>query len=154
MLKTDSNRARIVSCAVSDGETTISYPWHGKAITATKELLLSPVPKIMHNGKFELRWTMKEFGHGINNMRWDSMIAAHTLDNRMGINGLDFQAFVLLGQPEWDSHISPFFKSSSPNVENKIKHVPLPSLLPYGGMDALLEWKIAHIQAKQMGEEL
>ena len=154
MLKPDSDRACIVSCAVSDGETTVSYPWHGKAIKATKRLLRSKVPKIASNCKFEERWTRREFGHGVRNWCFDTMLAAHAIDSRPNTKSIKFQAWILLGQGVWNAHIEPFLQGKGKNEENRIKEISLDRLLLYGGMDALLEWQVAQVQARKLGVNL
>lgn len=150
-LKPDHAEARIVCCAVSDGQTTIAYPWHGKAITATQQLLRSGVPKIGYHSKFEERWTRRMFGHGVRNWVWDGMLAAHILDNRPGICSLKFQSFVKLGQDAYDDNIKQFLRADGSNVPNRIREVSLNKLLGYCGLDALLEHKIAMLQMKELG---
>ncbi len=150
-LKPDAPDARIVSFAASDGETTISCPWHGEVIEAAHELLQSGVPKIGANVKFEIRWSMKEFRNPPRNWLWDTMLAAHALDTRPGICGLKFQAFTQLGQEPWDDDVKPYLEGAGGNGKNRIHEADLGRLLKYGGLDALLEWKLARIQMKQMG---
>ena len=152
MLKPDSSEARIVSCSLSNGALSVSFPWYGEVIPAMKEFLRSPVPKIGYNQKFEERWTIKEFGHGVRNWVWDGMLAAHVLDNRPSICSVEFQAFALLGQKSWGGGIKPWFKGKDSNSVNRIREINLRSLLEYNGMDALMEWKIAEIQQKQFKE--
>ena len=149
MLKPDSPFARIVSCAVSDGERAIAYPWHGAAITATQTLLKSPVPKRGFNIKFEERWTIRMFGHGVHNWQWDGMLAAHALDNRRDICSLEFQAFVLLGQGTWEGPVKAYMKADGSNEENRIRDLSLQKLLLYNGMDALVEWEVAEAQRRR-----
>jgi DNA polymerase len=152
MLKPDSLNSRIVSCAICwGGKDTIAYPWVGEAVKATQEVLRSSVPKYGANIKFEQRWTKKEFGHGVRKWRWDTMEAAHVLDNRTGITSVKFQAFVRLGLSPWDHHIEPFLKAKGGNTENKIGELKMSELLMYNGMDALVEYKLAEIQMKEMG---
>jgi len=161
MLKPDSGEARIHSCAVAwrgfskmrDMQVVraIAYPWHGEAIGATGKLLRSDVPKIAANIKFEDRWTWKEFGHGVRNWRWDTMVAAHVLDNRPGITSLKFQSFVRLGQGSYDNTVGPYLKADGSNEENRMREVELGELLKYNAMDALLTYQIAMQQMKEMG---
>lgn len=155
-LKPDADDARIVSCAVSDGKTTISYPWGGEAVKATKMFLLSKVRKIGYNFKFESRWFKSKLGVWPRNWAQDGMILSHVLDNRKGITSLKFQAFVLLGVDSWDDSIKPYLKSVNEggNEKNRIHEIGLDRLLFYGGLDALLEWKVAVVQAEQLGEKL
>jgi DNA polymerase len=152
MLKPDSPKARIVSCAICwGGKDTIAYPWVGKAVKATQEVLRSSIPKYGANIKFEQRWTKKEFGHGVRNWKWDTMQATHILDNRPGISSVKFQAFVRLGLPPWDHHIESFLEDKEGNTENRIDELDMSELLEYNGMDALVEYKLAKIQMKEMG---
>lgn len=156
ILKPDSKEAEIVCCSVSDGKTTLAYPWHGEAIEATKELLLNPeIKKVMSNSKFEIRWTRAKLGIDVVNCVWDTMVAAHVLDNRKGskeggITGLKFQSFVRLGQPSYDDHIKPFLKAKGSNKKNRVREVSLPDLLKYCGLDSLLEIVIAKQQMEEM----
>lgn len=150
-LKPDRGESRIVCCSVSDGEFTFAFPWHGEAIIAMRELLRSPVPKIGFNAKFEDRWVRRHFGHGVKNWIWDGMLAAHVLDNRIGVKSLKFQAFALLGQEKYNDHIEPFLQGKGSNEPNRIKEIGLEQLLLYCGLDSLLEYKVAIEQSKQLG---
>lgn len=148
MLKPDSSDARIVACGVACGDdygpmVTVAYPWTKATAAATGRLLRSPVKKIIANKGFEIRWTLKEFGHGIRNVVHDTMHDAHLLDNRRAISSVKFQAYVLLGQPEWDSHIKPYLEADNSNTKNRIHEIPMRDLLMYCGLDSLLEFRIA-----------
>lgn len=142
-LKPDYPNARIVSCAVSwMGKRTISYPWHGVAIEATKELWLSDLGKIAANLKFEHRWTSRILGIQPRNWLKDVMLEAHRLDNRRKITGLRFQSFALLGFPSYDDHLAPFLSCSDARGLNQIHKVDMRTLCLYNGLDALLEFKV------------
>ncbi len=156
MLKPDGPDARIVSCAVTWGrgkpERTMAFPWHGEAIKAMGELIRSPIPKIASNLKFEDRWTRKEFGHRVRNWVWDTMLAAHIADNRSGITSVKFQSFIRLGTPTWNDHIEPFLKTKGNEKINRIlKEIDIRDLLLYNGLDALLEFRVAVDQIKELG---
>ncbi len=158
-LKPDHPDARIVCCSASDGETTIAYPWVGEAVQATRDFLRSPVPKIAQNLKFEHRWSIAQLGCKVRNWVFDTMVAAHVLDNRQGVAGLKFQAFVLLGQESYDDRVKPYLKSqgggNSPNkLPEVVREGGLNGLLLYCGLDSLLEWEIAQIQAEKLGIRL
>ena len=157
-LKPDMEEALIVSCAVSDGSRTVSYPWFGPAIKATAELLNAGVPMIGYNTKFEARWFATRIGVNKVNWAWDGILAAHALDSRGGTKGLDFQALVRLGEPDWSSGIDPYLRNSkgkkSGNAPNRIRELDLRTLLLYGGVDALLEWKLAYKQAELLGMKI
>ncbi len=148
MLKPDAPDAAIVVCSVAGGDSDgpwgiVAYPWTKAAAAATGRLMRSPVKKIIANKGFEIRWTSKEFGHGIRNVAHDTMHDAHLLDNRRDISSVKFQAYVLLGQPEWDSHIKPYLKADNSNTRNRIHEIPMRDLLLYCGLDSLLEFRIA-----------
>ena len=150
-LKPEVDGADIVCCAISVGcNDTFVYPWVGEVIEATSRLLKSKCPKIAANLKFEERWTRAKLGHGVNNWAWDTMQAAHVLDNRPGITGLKFQSFVQLGQESYDDHIKPYLQTGA-NGLNRIHELNLGDLLMYCGMDALLEYELAMKQMEQLG---
>ncbi len=149
------NDMEIYSCSLSDGMETISFPWQGEVIQAMKEWLQSDVPKIGFNCKFEDRWSRRILKVNVRNWIWDGMLAAHLLDNRPAVTGLKFNAFIHLGQESYNDTVAPFLKSSGgSNTRNRIKEADLGQVLVYGGLDALLEYKVAMIQAKQMGVKL
>ncbi len=158
-IKPDHPDSQIVCCSASDGETTVAYPWVGEAVQATRDFLRSPVPKIAANAKFEHRWTLAKLGCKVRNWVFDTMVAAHVLDNRPGITGLKFQSFVLLGQESYDDRVKPWMKSqgggNAPNrLPEAVREGGLNGLLLYNGLDALLEWEIAQIQSKKLGIHL
>lgn len=155
MLKPDGPDARIVSCSICwEGKRTFAYPWHGPTIAATQRFLRSPIRKIASNLKFEERWCMRVFGHGVRGWYFDTMLGAHLLDPRRGITSIKFQSFVRLGTPIWNAHIEPFLRSKGTREVNQIlREIDLHDLLLYNGLDSLLEYKVAMLQMKEMGYE-
>lgn len=149
-LKADWKEAKLFSCAVCDGKRTISFPWSPGVRDAAYRLFRSKTPKIAANAKFEERWTRKEFGVGMRNWLWDTMLASHALDNRTGITSVKFQAFVRLGVPTYNDGVLPYLVSARGHF-NRIQEAPLRDLLFYGGMDAILEYRLAMLQMKEMG---
>lgn len=149
-LKPDAKDAEIICCSVSNGEISVAYPWHGDAIDATLELLRSDLPKWGYNSKFETRWMLAKHKTRVRNWKWDGMLAAHVLDNRSDICGLEFQAFVRLGVEPWDSHVAPYMKGTGGNGSNKIRECDLTKLLNYCAYDSLYEWLVAKSQMKEM----
>lgn len=150
-IKPEWPKGQIISCAVSNGRQTISYPWIGRAITATHSLLKSNrTQKIASNLKFEERWTLKTFGHGVRCWGWDTMLAAHCLDNRTGICSLKFQSFVKMGVPSYNEKVEAYLQNYD-GPYNRITEIEPNELLFYGGMDALLEYKLAMKQRREMG---
>lgn len=150
-LKPDGPEAEIVCCSICwEGKRTISFPWEGEVIKAMEEFLLSPIKKIAANLKYETRYVAGRLGVRVKNWYFDTMLAAHILDNRREVTGLKFQSFVKLGQPSYDGHIEPFLKSKNSNNANRAREIPLSELLLYCGMDSLLEYKLAKIQMKEL----
>ena len=148
MLKPDSRRARIVSASICFGhekpERTIAFLFTRETKEELRKYLRHPIPKIASNLKFEDRWTRAEFGHRVRGWEWDTMLAAHTLDNRPGITSVKFQSYILLGQPSYDDHLQSLLKSAGPNEINKVEtEIELEDLLMYNGMDSLLEYEVA-----------
>lgn len=156
MIKPDSSRAAIVSCSLSNGETTISFPWKGKVINKVKEFLVSPVPKIGYNMKFEIRWFLKFLGVLGENWLHCGMTFAHILDNRKDITGLKFQSFALFGLGSYNEEVEPYLSSAEKggNEENRIfelvREQGWEKLLLYGDMDALLEFMVWKKHKKEL----
>lgn len=108
------------------------------------------VGKISHNMKFEDSWTLEHFEVGEINWAWDSMIAAHVVDNRVGICGLKLQAFLTFGIQSWDDVIEPYLKSiddkdlRAPNrIWEYIATYGERDCLVYCGLDSLTAFRLA-----------
>jgi len=156
-LKPDAPDARIVSCALASGRADkpsvcFAFPWEGPVIPAMREFLRSPVAKIASNLKFEERWSRAKIGTRVRNWAWDTMLAAHVLDNRPDITSVKFQAFVRLGAPPWNKHIEGHLRANGgATARNNIADVDLDDLLLYNGLDAWLEYLVAVDQVREMG---
>lgn len=150
-LKPHGPHARILSCSVSDGKTTIAFPWFGKAIEAMKILLGSKIPKIGGNMAFEHNWTREKLGINIKNWIWDTLLGAHWANPRGGIVSVKFQSFVLLGAKDYDSHVDPYKRSKSDggNDPNRMHELDINDLLLYNGLDSLYEFMIAKKQMEK-----
>lgn len=108
------------------------------------------IKKMAHNMKFEEAWATIRLFQNVQGWYWDSMIAAHTLDNRPGITGLKFQTYVNFGVVDYADEISPYLrsKSKSGNAFNKVLDmikdpVKKEKLLIYCGLDSIYEYKLA-----------
>lgn len=153
-LKPDHKDAFISCCSVSDGKTTLAFPWVGRVVPEMKKLLMSDIPKIGYNIKFEDRWVRRICGgRPARNWLWDGQIACHILDNRDRITSLKFQSFVQLGAPEYDWKVKPYLSSTggNDNSPNRIKELDMQVLLTYNSIDSYLEYKIAFQQRKELG---
>jgi len=158
--KPQGPHAEIVSCSLSDGATTIAYPWQGAAVAATRELLQDKrVGKISQNEKFEETWTRRHLGVRVRGWRWDTMLAAHALDARPGTTGFKFQAFTRLGVGDYARGVTKYLESdddggNTPNRVRELARTDLRRLLLYNSLDSLLEFKVAERQAKELGMTL
>lgn len=154
MTKPDSDKAEIVSCSICwRGKETIAFPWGSKIRNAMRYFLRSrKVRKIASNMKFEERWSMKEFGEGVRNWKFDTMLGAHVLDNRRNITSIKFQAFVLLGIDSYDDITDKFLKKTkSGSAVNNIYDLDMTQLLTYNALDSLYEYRVALVQMERLG---
>lgn len=124
-----------------------------------QELLQNPrIGKIAANMKFEHLWMNIMYGFQVSPWAWDTMQAAHILDNRPGITGLKFQTYVNFGVVDYDSEIEGYLKGDPKNSNsvNKIEQLlSSPSkrekLMTYCGMDSLFTYKLALKQMEKIG---
>jgi uracil-DNA glycosylase family 4 len=98
---------RIVSCAIAD---SVDHAWaflmplkRSKQMPLLSVLRDKSIGKMAHNCKFEQTWATVRLRQPIAKIAWDSMLAAHVLDNRPGITSLDFQVYVNLGIIDYSS---------------------------------------------------
>jgi uracil-DNA glycosylase len=157
-LKPHATGHRIVCCAVadtSDHAYVFMMPDTRRARQPLVNLLTNPnVGKMAHNMKFEEAWSTVRLGHHIENWLWDSMIAAHILDNRRGITGLKFQSYVNFGVIDYASEIAPYLKGKDDDNANSFntifKLLEKPGgqhkLLTYCSYDAVFERRLAEQQ--------
>lgn len=153
-LKPDADHMKIVSNSVCfNGTETIAYMMDDPAVIAeTRKLLISDsTGKIASNLKFEERWSTAKFGYPVSNWIWDTMLAAHVQDCRREVGSIKFQTYVRFGIGDYDSHIHPYLVAKGTNEVNRIRELSQEDLLLYNGLDALLEYKVAEEQMREMG---
>jgi hypothetical protein len=113
-LKAQRKGHRIICASVAasmDEVYTFMMPDTKAARKPFVDLLTNPdIGKMAHNMKFEQSWTIQRLGVEIQNWQWDSMQAAHLLDNRSGVTGLKFQTYVNFGVADYSSEVTPYFK--------------------------------------------
>lgn len=154
-LKPDNDDMVAASCSVAfksesmTGPAAFAFPWTRRTHKAMKLLLESPCPKIASNMKFEDRWARK-LGIKVRNWWHDTQLAAHVLDNRKAVTSIKFQAFVLLGMPDYDSTVKPFLEAAESGgyAKNRVFRCDWRTLLIYNAMDSLLEYEVARVQRK------
>jgi len=148
--KPDGPGARIRCVSVSDGRATVAFEFGNSGVdSAWKDFLRSDTPKIMHNAKFEERWSKAIFGVWPKNVINCTMDTAHVLDGRQGITGLKFLSFVKLGQPDYDSHIQPYLKGKGSYGNNRVFDLPVETVLRYCAIDSLCEHRLWELQNKE-----
>lgn len=159
-LKPHAPGHRIVCAAVAYNEECAQVFMMPRTKSQRKQftnlLRAKDIRKMAHNMKFEEAWSVVRLRQSVKNWYWDSMLAAHILDNRPGITGLKFQTYVNFGVVDYDSEISPYLKakdSKNANAFNQILKLiktkqGREKLMTYCGLDALYEYKLA---MRQMG---
>lgn len=121
------------------------------------------IGKMAHNIKFEHLWTLqrgwpqKKMGFRVHNWQWDSMLAAHILDNRTGKAGLKLQAYLQFGVLGYDDDAGPYIRTGpkdkalyGANAFNKVKELPVEDLLLYCAYDSLFEYRLAKWQMEEV----
>jgi uracil-DNA glycosylase family 4 len=113
----------------------------------------SRIQKICQNMKYEDNWSAVLLGQSIEGLCWDTMLAAHQLDNRKGITGLKFQMYVRFGVIDYSSEIKPYLESKSKdgNAFNRIEELMNTKegrfkLMTYNGMDTIATFRLANLQ--------
>ena len=152
-LKPHAPGHKIFTCAIATGEWdafAFVVPEGGKLRSLLRKVMMNPsIPKIGHNIKYEDNWSHELLGP-VDGWMWDTMLASHVLDNRSGITGLKFQAYVNFGMLDYSSHIEPFLQAPGSNDLNRVTEAPRRDLLIYNGVDAMLTYRLAMKQAAAM----
>jgi uracil-DNA glycosylase family 4 len=112
------------------------------------------IGKMAHNLKFEENWGFVRLGVRVKNWDWDSMIAAHVLDNRSGITGLKFQTYINFGVADYNSHLEKVLQGEdgkNANSKNKLtEFYKNPKgrieILQYCGLDTIYQYRLAVLQ--------
>ena len=154
-LKPDEVGHRIVTVGISEGsEHGVAFPLTERIVEPLRRVLGSPkIKMIAANMKFEQRWSMKCLDVRPEGWVWDTVEAAHVLDNRRGkITGVKFQSFVQFGLLDYSTDVEGFLKSGGKNGNafNTIDEAPMRDLLIYNALDALTEFRLARHQKGSM----
>ena len=152
-LKPDHPKSRIYACSFClEGEDTFSVLVTDEILPAISEVLRrKQLRKVASNLKNEERWTRAIMKHPVAGWFHDTMLASHVLDNRTGITGLKFQAFVNFGIADYNRVVERYFEQVDREGFNRIEDCPKEELLQYNALDSLLEYRLAMVQRKQMG---
>lgn len=151
MLKPDIEASRVRCVSLSDDKETVAFLFDKHTRKEFKRFLLSPTWKIASNLKFEMRWSERIFGVWPKNWLFDTMVAAHVLDNRSDICSIKFQGYVRYGQSDYGQHIERYIKSKQEGgyAKNEVYRADVRDLLIYCGLDSLLEVKVARDQMRE-----
>jgi len=144
-------------CNSPDKAYAMPFPTEKRHLQQLKELLEDPgIKKIAANMKYEDTWL--NILHDIEVSSWwfDTMQAAHILDNRPGITGLKFQSYVNFGVLGYEDDVNPFLQTQDSFGTNRIMELVnnksgFRKLLLYNGLDSLLEFRLALKQMKEIG---
>lgn len=139
---------RVISCGVAESaDKAYAFMLDDETRSHLFPLLRNTqVRKIAANMKFEELWTRFTYdGDGVLGWKWDTVLAAHVIDNRSGICGVKFQAYVNFGELGYNDAAEDYIKSR-PDGYNRMEDMPKVQLLTYNAMDALLEYRIAMAQ--------
>ena len=156
----DKSVHKIVSisfCNDPDIAYAIPFPEKKKHLRMLKELLENPrIGKIAANMKYEDNWLSVMYGIEVRPWKFDTMQAAHILDNRPGITSVKFQGYVQFGVLGYDEFVRPYLKSPNSNTPNRIMELvsdknAFRKLLTYNGIDSLIEYRLALKQMKEIG---
>jgi len=147
-LKPYARGHRIASVGVAWNDGCAAFPLTSRrAMREWKICLFSKaIGKIAHNMKFEHQWAAHCLGVETENWKWDTMQAAHILDNRQGITSLKRQAYLTLGVDDWSTED---FDSDSEGFNSLRRDEPTEALLRYNALDAWYTMQLYKIQRTQ-----
>jgi DNA polymerase-1 len=153
-LKPQAEGHDIVCMSIQTAKNNLSFPIFGKEITEKlKEILENKsIKKVAHNLKYEYEWSRVIKGIDVQNWHWDTMLAAHVLDNRSGICGLKFQTYINFGVKGYDQEIKKYLESGSKsnNAKNDIHNAPIDDLLLYCSLDSYFTYNLMNIQKEKL----
>lgn len=153
-LKPHAKAQKIVCVSISDCDNK-SYVFFApknkrKWLPFRKWLNNRRSPKMAHNIKYEDAWSRVKLKVPVKNWAWDSMLAAHVIDNRTGITSLKFQNYVNFGITDYSEDIAPYLKTKddSGNAINDIQKLVKTKtgreqLAEYCGLDSVYEYRLA-----------
>ena len=114
-----------------------------------------------HNIKFEDTWGSQILKVRTRGWEWDSMLAAHVLDNRPGITGLKFQMYAQFGAADWSTEVDSYLKSDNKQSGNTLNSVQkllktkkrTEDLLTYCALDSVYEYRLAVKQMEMLNHD-
>ena len=133
---------RIVSCAFGWESGACAWGMSADTIPYTKSVLIaSNIQKIAHNCKFEHQWASQTLGVETQGWVWDTMLAAHMVDNRRRICKLKHQAYLNFGVEDWSGGMD--FGDDEDDELNTLGSRELTDEdLRYNALDAWHTWQL------------
>lgn len=116
------------------------------------------IKKMAHNMKFEHTWSSVRLKTIVRGWDWDSMLAAHIIDNRPGISGLKFQTYINFGIVDYNRNVAPYLEatdSKNANSKNRLQEYfstaeGKKETLRYCALDSVYEYRLAMKQKKEI----
>ena len=140
----------IKTCSLSvDSKSALSFVVTDKIKPYLNKILASNLKKIAANMKFEENWSRFVLDQPVKNWYFDTMLAAHILDNRPRITGVKFQTYLYFGVEDYSRHID-FGEDLKANDFNAIEKIDLDELLWYNALDTIYEYKLYEVQKPQL----
>jgi DNA polymerase I-like protein with 3'-5' exonuclease and polymerase domains len=151
-LKPDDKRHRILSVSFClNGEDTWACDVTDALLPALASVLENPsLKKVMHNSKFEIRWSHAKVTKKMKGFHWCTQTNAHILDNRRGITGLKFQSYVNFGIADYEVGSKAYIKGNKEGF-NLMAEMPVRERLMYCSLDSHLTHMLYEKQRQQMG---
>jgi len=149
--------ACISFCMDENRAYCIPAPTDPDDLKLLRRILTSPsIYKMAHNMKFEDTWLNVIDNIEVSPWEWDTMQAAHIIDNRSGISSLKMQSFLQFGLIGYEEEIKPYLSSPDSNTLNKVMDCMADQdlrlkLMKYCGIDSLMTYRLAMQQMRLMG---
>lgn len=162
-LKPHAKGHRIACVSIADNENhawVFPSPKSKKHWYPFRRWLADPsIPKMAHNLKFEDIWSKEILKVRVRGWEWDSMLAAHVLDNRTHIASLKMQTYINFGIQDYSTEITPYLKSAggdgSGNDKNRVLDLMRTKsgrdqLMRYCALDSVYQYRLALRQMDQL----
>lgn len=149
---------KIVCISLAFQNRVVAFPFQYKDFFSFKEQkeikslmrkILLTCPVEAHNINFEDSWSQNILGVKPQHWQFDTMIAAHILDNRSDITGLKLQTYINFGVRPYDRDIKKYLKGDEFGF-NSVEEIPLEKLLLYCANDSGYGRMLSRVQKKQL----
>ncbi len=160
-LKPHAKGHKLISCSVADSINHVyvfmlinkkQKPLSEKKVKPFIDFLLNKyIKKVAQHMKFEENWSFFKLGVRVQGWFHDTMYWTHIYDNRTGVTGLKFQAYVCFGIDDYSSEIKNYLRAKDANsVNTLLQYVSTKrgenACLQYCALDSILELRLAMLQ--------